>query len=147
MTSGGTGKNDDSEELQALSRWVCEKLGPDVPLHFTAFHPDFRMRDVPPTPAATLERARSIGREAGLRYVYTGNIHDPAGQSTYCHGCDTCLIGRDGYLITEWNLVEGRCRSCDTVCAGVFDDQPGTWGPRRLPVRLAGYAQAETPGE
>ncbi len=139
------GHNDDPDEIAELSRWVCEHLGPDVPLHFTAFHPDFRMRDVPPTPVATVERARTIACDAGLRYVYTGNVHDPTGQSTYCHGCGACLIGRDGYTITEWNLTEGRCQSCGVECAGVFEPQPGAWGPRRLPVRLGGTAHPGAP--
>jgi pyruvate formate lyase activating enzyme len=69
-------------------------LGPDVPLHFSAFHPDWKMLETPPTPPATLRMARRIGKEIGLRYVYTGNVHDPEGQSTYCHGCKAVLIGR-----------------------------------------------------
>ena len=107
------GENDSPAEIEALSRWVMEHLGPDVPLHFTAFHPDWKMLDKPPTPPATLRTARRIGREQGLRYVYTGNIHDPAGQSTYCHACDALLIGRDWYDLTAWTLTpDGRCRAC-----------------------------------
>ena len=118
---------------------VAEHLGPDVPLHFTAFHPDFKMMDRPPTPPATLSRARDIGLSNGLRYVYTGNIHDPAGQTTTCHNCEAVLIERDGYSLGRWGLDgDGRCAQCGTSCAGVFDPAgPGSWGARYLPVRLA----------
>ena len=131
------GHNDSAKEIAALSEWVMANLGPDVPLHFSAFHPDWRMRDVPPTPARTLRKARSIAVKAGLRYVYTGNVHDEAGQSTYCHGCGRRLIGRDWYQLTEWNMTPGgRCACCGAICAGVFDARPGAWGQRRLPVRI-----------
>jgi pyruvate formate lyase activating enzyme len=132
------GENDSAAEVEALSRWVMDHLGPDVPLHFTAFHPDWKMRDKPPTPPATLHMARRIGREAGLRYVYTGNIHDPAGQTTYCHGCDAALIGRDWYDLTTWALTpEASCRVCGIPCAGVFEARHGHWGRRRQPVLIA----------
>ncbi|HJU44150.1 MAG TPA: AmmeMemoRadiSam system radical SAM enzyme, partial [Vicinamibacterales bacterium] len=131
------GKNDSDAELNDLSKWVASHLGPDVPIHFTAFHPDWKMQDVPPTPASTLTRARRIAIDNGIRYAYTGNVHDPAGQSTYCHQCGAALIGRDGYTITNWQLTsEGSCRSCGTRCAGVFDAQPERWGSRRQPVLL-----------
>src|SRR5574341_1566096 len=134
------GLNDSSEEIEAESRWIAEHLGPDVPLHFTAFHPDYKMLDRPPTPPATLTRARRIGMRNGLRYVYTGNVHDPEGQSTYCHVCGRVLIGRDCYELTTWNLTEdGRCSACGTPCAGVFEAAHGEWGSKRLPVRLAGF--------
>ena len=114
-----------------------------MPLHFSAFHPDYKMRDMPPTPAATLLRAHDIARGHGLRYVYTGNVHDPAHDSTYCHACGALLIGRDWYEITAWHLdAEGRCRDCAAPCAGVFEARPGTWGARRRPVRLADAARA-----
>ena len=132
------GENDSEEELHALSDWVVENLGPDVPLHFTAFHPDYRMLDKPATPPAVLRRARAIALERGARYVYTGNVHDAEGQSTRCHACGATLIGRDWYVLGEWNLTDdGRCRRCSTRCAGVFEGAPGDWGARRLPVRLA----------
>lgn len=132
-----SGQNDSDREVGAISEWIAQHLGPDVPLHFSAFHPDWKMRDIPATPASTLKRAREIAGKAGLRYVYTGNIHDAAGQSTYCHGCGTCLIGRDGYRITDWSLDErGSCRSCGTPLPGVFEAEPGAWGPRRAPVRV-----------
>jgi pyruvate formate lyase activating enzyme len=131
------GENDSPAEIEALSRWVLERLGPDVPLHFTAFHPDWKMLDKPPTPPATLRMARHIAREAGLRYVFTGNTHDEAGQSTYCHACKATLIGRDWYRLTTWNLtVDGRCGTCGAACAGIFDGAPGMWGRRRQPVAV-----------
>ncbi len=135
------GQNDSPAELEALSAWVAENLGPDVPLHFTAFHPDFRMLDTPATPPSTLRRARDIAKRAGIRHVYTGNVHDRDGQSTWCHGCGQRVIGRDWYVLSDWELDdEGRCRSCGTRCPGVFDGPPGTWGAKRRPVRLAAYA-------
>ena len=134
------GQNDSNEELEAMTRWVVDELGPDVPLHFTAFHPDYKMMDIPRTPAATLMRARHIALANGVRYAYTGNVHDDAGGSTYCHACGEKLIGRDWYVLKEWNLDEdGRCRFCHTPCAGHFDPQPGNWGARRQPVRLANF--------
>jgi pyruvate formate lyase activating enzyme len=134
------GENDSDAELHAASRWIADRLGPDVPWHFSAFHPDYRMRDKPSTPAATLTRAREIARTYGLRYVYTGNVHDEAGASTYCHSCGERLIGRDWYELTAWNLdPRGCCRRCGTPCAGVFEAEPGAWGAKRMPVRLAGF--------
>ncbi len=131
------GENDSETELDAMTRWVVEHLGPDVPLHFTAFHPDWKMLDKPRTPAATLSRARSIAIRNGVRYCYTGNVHDKTGGSTYCHQCSQILIGRDWYELSDWNLdAEGCCGSCGTRCPGVFDAKPGRWGARRLPVRL-----------
>jgi pyruvate formate lyase activating enzyme len=135
------GENDSDAELDELTRWVAGELGPDVPLHFTAFHPDWKMLDHPPTPAATLTRARRIALENGLRYAYTGNVSDRRGQSTYCHECGVVLIGRDGYTLSTWELTaDGKCRGCGTTCPGVFEEKPGAWGPRRLPVRLRDFA-------
>ena len=134
------GENDSSQEIEALSRWVVDRLGPDVPLHFSAFHPDFRMLDKPNTPAATLANARRIAMEQGVRYAYTGNIHDVGRQSTFCHHCGTRLIERDWYALGAWGLdASGHCLSCRTRCAGVFDGKPGNWGQKRLPVRLADF--------
>ncbi len=131
------GANDDPEEIRAGCRWIVAELGPDVPLHFTAFHPDFRLQDHPGTPAATLRRAREIAHEEGLRFVYTGNVHDPEGQSTRCPGCGQLLVGRDGFEIRSWRLAPGgRCPDCRLVLPGVFGARPGTWGSRRLPVRI-----------
>jgi len=135
------GENDSDAEIDAETKWVVEKLGPDVPLHFTAFHPDFRMLDKPPTPAATLTRARSIARANGIRYAYTGNVHDGDGGSTWCPGCGKLLIERDWYVLGQWNLTsEGRCTSCSTPLPGVFEPRPGNWGARRQPVRLSDFA-------
>jgi pyruvate formate lyase activating enzyme len=126
------GQNDSPAEIEALSRWVLEHLGPEVPLHFTAFHPDWKMRNIPATPAATLRMARRIAKEVGLQHVFTGNTHDAEGQSTYCHACNTVLIGRDWHELTAWNLTPaGTCGSCGAPCPGVFEGSPGTWGLRR----------------
>ncbi len=131
------GENDSAAEIDRLTRWAVDKLGPEVPLHFSAFHPDYRMRDTPPTPPESLIRAREIAIGNGVRYAYVGNIHHPAADSTYCHGCGARAIGRDWYEITGWHLTEdGACRDCGTPCAGVFDGAPGSWGRRRQPVRI-----------
>ena len=132
------GENDSDAEIDGLTRWVHRELGPDVPLHFTAFHPDFKMLDKPPTPPETLTRARAIGLSNGLRYIYTGNVHDEAGGTTYCPACRIALIGRDWYRLTRWSLHQGRCTSCGAPVPGVFEERPGRWGPRRLPVHLGG---------
>ncbi|MDX1500715.1 MAG: AmmeMemoRadiSam system radical SAM enzyme [Thermoanaerobaculia bacterium] len=137
------GENDSDGELDEMTRWVVGELGPHVPMHFTAFHPDFKMMDRPPTPPETLTRAREIALANGVRYAYTGNIHDDTGGSTWCHGCGALLIERDWYRLGEWNLSEGgRCSSCGAACAGRFDPRPGGWGPRRLPVRLGDVAMS-----
>lgn len=135
------GENDSEREMDAMTQWIMTHLGPDVPLHFSAFHPDWKMRDHVATPPATLTTARSIAMRNGLRYVYTGNVHDEAGGSTYCHHCGNVVIGRDWYVLTSWNVTEtGTCGYCNTPIAGVFDAQPGRWGARRLPVRLSEFA-------
>jgi pyruvate formate lyase activating enzyme len=135
------GENDSDQELDAMTRWVAAKLGPDVPIHFTAFHPDYKMLDKGPTPPATLTRARRIALANGLRYAYTGNVQDEEGGSTWCHACGELLIGRDRYVLTAWNLTpEGSCTACGTLCAGRFAARPGSWGARRLPVRLRDFA-------
>lgn len=132
------GENDNPEELKRLADWIVTELDETVPVHFTAFHPDFRMKDKIRTPAETLHVAREIARSVGLRYVYTGNIHDEAGGSTLCHGCGDIVIGRDWYDITRWNLDgAGACKSCGTKCAGVFDGLPGDWGRKRQPIKIA----------
>ena len=134
------GLNDGDEEIDRLTRWVVARLGPHVPLHFSAFHPDWRMLDVPPTPPGTLTRARQIARANGIRHAYTGNVHDPEGGSTYCHGCGRRVIERDWYVIGAYGLDDaGRCRACGTQCAGRFSGPPGTWGAKRRPVRLADF--------
>jgi pyruvate formate lyase activating enzyme len=130
------GLNDSDAELDALTGWVAARLGPDVPLHLSAFHPDYRLRDRPATPAASLTRARRIAQANGLRYVYTGNVHDAEGGSSFCPGCGTTVIERDWYELGAYRLTDdGRCRSCGTQLPGVFAGPPGSWGRRRLPVR------------
>ena len=132
------GENDSDEELDRMTRWVVEQLGPDVPMHFTAFHPDWKMLDHPPTPPQTLSRARAIALRNGVHYAYTGNVHDAEGGSTYCPKCGTRVIQRDWYELGEWALdAKGCCTKCHTRIAGVFDERPGTWGARRMPVRMA----------
>ncbi len=132
--------NDSDDEMRAMAKWVVDNLGRDIPHHFTAFHPDYKMRDRTHTPAETLGRARDVAREAGERYVYTGNVHDVRGQSTYCHACDAEVIERDWYRLGRWHLdPAGNCRSCGAKCAGVFEAGPGDWGPGRRPVRLSGW--------
>jgi len=137
------GKNDSPQEIDALTRWVAQELGPDVPLHFSAFHPDWKMADLPATPRATLQRARDTGLANGLRYVYTGNVHDLTGGTTSCPSCDAPAIVRDGYRILTYALDgEGRCKSCGAAVAGRFGRYEGAFGPRRIPVRLAQYRPA-----
>ena len=130
------GENDSRGELDRASDWFAANLGPDVPWHFTAFHPDFKMLDKPRTPPATLARAREIARAKGLKHVYTGNVHDRMGGSTWCPACGALLIERDWYELGAYNLDGNRCRACGCEIAGRFERQPGTWGARRLPVRL-----------
>ncbi|MGD8977988.1 MAG: AmmeMemoRadiSam system radical SAM enzyme [Gammaproteobacteria bacterium] len=131
------GQNDSDRELEAMTRWVVAHLGPDVPMHFTAFHPDWKMMDVPATPPATLSRARRIAMDNGVRYAYTGNVYDPEGSSTWCHVCGARAIERAAYHIGGWGLdANGRCRSCQAVIPGRFDSTAGDQGARRRPVRI-----------
>jgi pyruvate formate lyase activating enzyme len=131
------GENDSDQEIHRAAEWFAENLGPNVPWHFTAFHPDFKMLDKPRTPTKTLTRAREIARSKGLNYVYTGNAHDVAGGSTWCPGCGNLLIERDWYELGEWNLAGNQCRFCGHEIDGVFEERPGCWGANRLPVRLS----------
>jgi pyruvate formate lyase activating enzyme len=132
------GRNDSDEELEAMTSWILERLGPDVPVHFTAFHPDYKLLDVPPTPPGTLARARRIALANGIRHAYTGNVFDATGGSTYCAGCGERVIERDWYRLGDYRLTDnGRCEACGTTLPGVFAGRPGVWGRRRLPVRLA----------
>jgi pyruvate formate lyase activating enzyme len=137
------GKNDSNEELEAECKWIRENLGTDVPLHFTAFHPDWKMMDVPHTPPATLRRAREIALAHGLRYVYTGNVHDEEGGTTYCPSCAEPLIVRDWYDIRAYRLTpEGACQHCGARPAGRYQKFGKPFGPRRIPVRIATRAAA-----
>jgi pyruvate formate lyase activating enzyme len=130
------GENDSDAELNRAAQWFRENLGSGIPWHFTAFHPDFKMLDKPCTPAETLTRARQIARSYGLHYVYTGNVHDTDGGSTWCPACGNLLIERDWFTLGEWNLAGNRCRFCACEIEGRFDEKPGGWGARRLAVNL-----------
>ncbi len=130
------GHNDSEDGIRRMSDWIVAELGPEVPLHFSAFHPSYRMRDVPPTPRSTLRRAREIAQEAGVHHVYLGNVHDRAGDTTFCAKCGTSLIERSWYELVHWNLRDGGCPRCGARCAGVFEPDAGTWGARRLAVKL-----------
>ena len=132
------GENDSDREIDELSSWVVEHLGPDVPLHFTAFHPDWKMLDHPPTPPATLTRARAIALGNGLRYVYTGNVHDRAGGTTHCHGCGAALIERDWYQILGWNSPPTGAAAPAARAAPASSRAARGLGAKRKPVRLRG---------
>ncbi|MGD9996342.1 MAG: AmmeMemoRadiSam system radical SAM enzyme [Ilumatobacteraceae bacterium] len=137
--------NESDAELDAMTRWVVEHLGTDVPMHFTAFHPSFKMLDRPPTPAATLTRARSIALANGITYAYTGNVLDPSGQSTSCPGCNATVVERDGYTIGRYGLDDtGHCITCGTVIPGRFDGPAGGWGSKRLPVHMNRFERSGT---
>jgi pyruvate formate lyase activating enzyme len=137
--------NDSDEELHEMCAWIAEHLGVEVPIHFSAFHPDYRMKDRGRTPPSTLRRARNIALEHGLRYPYTGNVHDAEGDTTFCHGCGAALVERDWYELGAWRLdAEGACAACGTQCAGVFEAHPGQWGRRRRPVRLSNFRPRAT---
>ncbi|MBI4207566.1 MAG: AmmeMemoRadiSam system radical SAM enzyme [Betaproteobacteria bacterium] len=131
------GKNDSDEEIRAECQWIMRELGPDVPLHFTAFHPDYKMTDTPHTPPATLTRARAIGLSEGLHHVYTGNVHDSEGGTTYCESCRAPLIVRDWYNIKSYNVTpDGRCPRCGKAVPGHYERFRGQFGPRRIPVGI-----------
>jgi pyruvate formate lyase activating enzyme len=131
------GENDSEQELQEMTAWVVEHLGSSVPMHFTAFHPDWKMNDIKSTPSATLTRARKIAIENGVRYAYTGNVHDPDGSSTWCHHCGELLIERDWYQLGQWHLDQnGNCGKCGTAIPGHFDITADNFGARRIPVRI-----------
>ena len=132
-------KNDSDAENRAMAKWICRELGPDVPLHFTAFHPDFKMTDLPPTPAATLARMRRIAMDEGLHFVYTGNVHDREGGTTFCPSCRAALIVRDWYRIENYRLTdEGRCPDCSAAIPGRFErfDAKRQFGRKRIPVAV-----------
>ena len=135
------GENDSESEIGKMTRWIASNLGPDVPLHFTAFHPDWKMMDKPPTPIQTLKKCREIALGNGLHHVYTGNVHDRQGSSTYCHRCGETLIGRDWYVLSNWGLdfhdSNVTCHSCGSAVAGVFEEYPGSWGARCQSIRIS----------
>ena len=129
------GKNDSEAEVQKMTQWVVEHLGPDVPMHFSVFHPDWKMRNISSTPHETVLKARQIALNNGVHHVYVGNMHNKRADSTYCHHCGALLIGRDWYQLSDWNLSkDGTCPACGTACAGVFKEQPGSWGAKRVTV-------------
>lgn len=131
------GLNDSDADLEGETQWIMENLGADVPLHFSAYHPDYKLRDRPPTPAATLTRARNIALHNGLHYCYTGNVHDRSGGSTWCPGCGGLVIERDWYELGAWHLDDGgHCLNCGAAIAGKFAGKPGHWGRQRMPVRV-----------
>nr|WP_225750903.1 AmmeMemoRadiSam system radical SAM enzyme [Pseudoclavibacter sp. Marseille-Q3772] len=131
------GKNDSDQEIRSMSEWIVRELGPSVPHHFSAFHPDHKMRDIPRTPAATLSRARRIAMDAGERYVYTGNVHDTVGGTTYCHHCGASLVVRDWFNVLEYRLDErGGCRNCGAILPGRFAEHPGGSSIKRRRIRI-----------
>ncbi len=131
------GENDSEKELQEMTQWVVENLGTDVPMHFSAFHPDWKMRDKPMTPAATLSKARKIAMDNGVQFAYVGNVHDSQGDSTWCPGCGQLLIERDWYVLGRWNLdAKGCCSNCGYELPGVIESGPGQWGSKRLPISV-----------
>ena len=132
------GENDSEQELQEMTAWVVEHLGPDVPMHFTAFHPDWKMTDIESTPGATLTKARQIAIDNGVHYAYTGNVHDAGGSSTWCHHCGELLIERDWYQLGHWGLDEnGHCAKCGTAVPGHFEATAGNFGAQRIPVSIS----------
>jgi pyruvate formate lyase activating enzyme len=128
--------NDSLDEVRQMSEWIVEYLGPEVPIHFTAFHPDFRMRDRPGTPLKTLMAAYDIAKRVGIQYVYLGNIRDIDRQSTSCSVCKRLIIQREGYVVGEYRIKNGCCSYCHAKIPGYFDDHPGSWGSRRLGVDM-----------
>jgi AmmeMemoRadiSam system radical SAM enzyme len=130
------GENDSEEEVAQLCDWVAANLGPDAPIHFSAFHPDYKMLEYQPTPPATLLRAREQALRAGLRFAYTGNVDDPQHQSTYCPSCGKVLVERNWYELGAYHIRGGACGHCGAAIAGVFEDQPGAWGRRRAPLTI-----------
>ena len=133
-------ENDSVEELKSMCDWIVNNLGDAVPVHFTAFHPDFKLMNRPGTGKGILDTAAKIAKDAGINYVYVGNVHDPAGQSTYCHGCQTLLVERDWYELGKFRIRDGKCQKCGVDIPGRFENEKGTWGARRLPISFEGQA-------
>lgn len=131
------GLNDSNQEISAMCEWIAKELGINVPLHFSAFHPDYKLSDIPQTPTETVVRARNIALNAGLNYVYTGNVHYTEGDTTFCPSCNSELIVRDWYEIKQYHLTaDGRCTNCSTAIAGRYDQFVGQFGRQRIPVRI-----------
>ncbi|MBF0194690.1 MAG: AmmeMemoRadiSam system radical SAM enzyme [Magnetococcales bacterium] len=131
------GLNDSETEITEMTQWVVDRLGPDVPMHFSAFHPAFKMGSTPPTPQKTLAKARQIALASGIKYAYTGNIADRTCESSYCHSCGELIIERVRYQLGRWNLDKhGKCINCGAICSGVFAEQPGNWGSKRVQVKM-----------
>lgn len=131
------GENDSEKEIEELTQWIVENLGEDVPVHFTAFHPDWKMLGKPATSPKTVQGAKKIAHKNGVKFVYTGNIHDAEGGSTFCPQCKTLLIERDWYQLGQWHMNKGKCANCGQTIAGVFADKPEHWGRKRVPIKIA----------
>jgi len=132
------GENDSEKELDAMTSWIAERLGPDVPLHFSAFHPDHKLRNHPPTTHHALLKAKNIALKNGLHFVYLGNVHDPENASTCCPHCGAIIIGRVGYTVNAWHLDKnGCCVSCGQSLPGVFESSPGSWGNRYQRISIS----------
>ena len=129
-------QNDSEAEIAQLSDWIMTNLGPYVPLHFSAFHPDFKMMDTPHTPIETLQMARKVAMDHGLQYVYTGNVHDTNGDRTICPSCKENVIERDWYELTGYYMNDNTCQFCNDAIHGVFSSEPGNWGRKRVPVNI-----------
>jgi pyruvate formate lyase activating enzyme len=127
-------ENDSPDEIARMCDWILQNVGDSVPVHFTAFHPDFRLMNRPKTPGETLTRARSQALSAGIKFAYVGNVHDPSGQNTYCPSCNACLVERDWYELGEYHLSDGNCRFCGASVPGLFENAKGNWGRKRLAV-------------
>lgn len=130
-------ENDSPQEIEKMSQWIVDNLGSQVPVHFSAFHPDYKLINKSRTPLATLQQARKIALDNGIRHVYTGNVHDQRGDSTYCEGCGKKIIGRDWYEITAYHLDnQGSCEFCGHKCPGIFEGPAGDWGRKRMPLAI-----------
>lgn len=128
--------NDDMEEFKRMSNWILENVGDQVPIHFSAFHPDYKMLELPRTSTHTLSKARAVARQMGLKYVYTGNVHDQDGDTTYCGGCGAELIVRDWYDLKSYKMNMNKCSKCSHVVPGYFNDKPGNWGKKRVRIKM-----------